>query len=223
MIQKKTKQELKEEQEQKLIEDAWEWVRIPKISRRFKREKLTFPIFERILRITWGLGFWDIYHLFFYARRIPPDGTYLEIGSYKGGSLICAFEATRVAGISVCFTVIDPFMHRFENQFLENTEEIPAEIFQLFSDDAANEIEDDSVDLLFLDGKHTYDQVKRDIINYWPKLKFKGVFLGHDYGFWPEVAQAADELFGSRLRILPESRIFKVRKTKRPIIKINRS
>ena len=38
-----------------------------------------------------------------------------------------------------------------------------------------------SQDLIFIDGDHRYSQVKRDIENYLPKLRFGGVICGHDY------------------------------------------
>jgi hypothetical protein len=35
--------------------------------------------------------------------------------------------------------------------------------------------------ILYIDANHEYEYVKRDIHNWYPKLKFGGVFSGHDY------------------------------------------
>ena len=49
------------------------------------------------------------------------------------------------------------------------------------SDDAASDFEDESMDFIFIDGLHTYDQVLKDCTNYYPKLKKGCLFCGHDY------------------------------------------
>src|SRR5207248_366088 len=47
-------------------------------------------------------------------------------------------------------------------------------------DDALNKIEDASVDLLHIDGCHTYDSVHHDFEAWRPKLSNRGVVLLHD-------------------------------------------
>lgn len=49
------------------------------------------------------------------------------------------------------------------------------------SDDAASEFEDESLDFVFIDGLHTYEQVLKDCVNYYPKLKKGGYIIGHDF------------------------------------------
>lgn len=61
------------------------------------------------------------------------------------------------------------------------------------SDEALNDFEDDAYDFIFIDGLHEYDQVKKDIKNYYPKIKNGGVFAGHDYKFVEDVKRAVDE------------------------------
>jgi hypothetical protein len=61
------------------------------------------------------------------------------------------------------------------------------------SDDAVSKFEDESLDFIFVDGLHTYDQVLLDCRNYYPKLKKNGLFCGHDYGTIEEVRRAVDE------------------------------
>lgn len=61
------------------------------------------------------------------------------------------------------------------------------------SDDAVCLFEDDFFDMIFIDGLHTYDQVKADCNNYYSKLKTGGVFSGHDYNIIEGVKRAVDE------------------------------
>jgi len=56
------------------------------------------------------------------------------------------------------------------------------------SDDAVNEVPND-LDLVYVDGNHAYEFVKRDIMNYWPKVKKGGWLTGDDLSM-TEVAAA---------------------------------
>ncbi len=47
--------------------------------------------------------------------------------------------------------------------------------------DAARDIKDGSLDLVFLDGDHSYPGIKRDIAAWLPKVKSGGWLGGHDY------------------------------------------
>ncbi len=61
------------------------------------------------------------------------------------------------------------------------------------TDELCSEFSDNSVDLIFIDADHTYTAVKKDIINWRPKLRSGGFLTGHDI-HWPEVRDAVDEL-----------------------------
>lgn len=65
--------------------------------------------------------------------------------------------------------------------------------YNTFSDAAVNSFENDCFDFIFIDGLHEYDQVLKDCINYWPKIKCGGIFAGHDYDVIPAVKRAVDE------------------------------
>jgi len=66
-----------------------------------------------------------------------------------------------------------------------------------FSDDAVNNFENNSIDYIFIDGMHTYEQVLKDCINYYPKLKPGGLFSGHDYYAIKAVRKSVDEFASS--------------------------
>jgi len=54
----------------------------------------------------------------------------------------------------------------------------------------------ETFDLVFIDGLHTYEAVKTDAVNSLRLLKQGGVIFFHDYsGGYPGVRKAVDELF----------------------------
>ncbi len=61
------------------------------------------------------------------------------------------------------------------------------------SDDAVNDFADGSLDFIFIDGLHTYDKVKKDCANYWPKVKKGGIMIGHDFARIEGVNKAVNE------------------------------
>jgi hypothetical protein len=54
-------------------------------------------------------------------------------------------------------------------------------IIKKYSDDAVNDVPDNSLDFIFIDGLHTYEQVTKDMQNYYDKVKSGGIFSGHDF------------------------------------------
>jgi hypothetical protein len=62
------------------------------------------------------------------------------------------------------------------------------------SADAAATIDDGSLDFVFIDGDHSYDGIKRDILAWLPKVKTGGWLIGHDYTTRGGVMRAVNEL-----------------------------
>ena len=73
-------------------------------------------------------------------------------------------------------------------------------VIEKYSKDASMDFEDNSLDLVFIDAEHDYDNVKLDIQSWTPKLKSGAIICGHDYpdpekedaGF-EELSKAVDE------------------------------
>jgi len=70
-------------------------------------------------------------------------------------------------------------------------------VLRLKSEEAAPLFPDKYFDLVFIDAMHDYENVKKDIGLWFPKVKPGGVLAGHDYGNrrQPGVKKAVDEIF----------------------------
>lgn len=80
-------------------------------------------------------------------------------------------------------------------------------IVQDTSAGAVLEFEDESVDVVFIDGAHDYDNVYQDILLWWSKIKPSGFMLGHDYQHkFPGVHRAVADHFNlMRVAVMPDS------------------
>lgn len=167
-------------------------------------------IAERILKIA-SLTVWDVYHLFTHGSSLAQGATYLEIGSHLGGSMLSV--AYGAESIQRCIT-LKAIDKNFPKEFLVNTRHINyLELIESVSELAEEQISNNSIDLLFIDGDHRYKFVEMDINNYWPKLKPGGVLLGHDYKRMDGVREAVNERFGKeKISLLTNSDIWKVQK-----------
>jgi hypothetical protein len=70
-------------------------------------------------------------------------------------------------------------------------------LYRVTSDDGANLFKDETLDFIFIDGLHTYEQVLLDCKHYYPKLKRGGLCSGHDYTSVDGVGKAAREYAAS--------------------------
>lgn len=61
-----------------------------------------------------------------------------------------------------------------------------------YSDDAVDDIPN-GVDFIYVDGNHECEYVKRDLKNYWGKVKDGGILAGHDIAASPGVGHALIE------------------------------
>jgi predicted O-methyltransferase YrrM len=130
----------------------------------------------------------------------------VEIGSFIGESTIIFAEHFNQV------IAIDPFQPDYHkedptskfnfdevyDEYIRRTSPFPnIKTLRLTSDSALDVLKDELFDFIYIDGIHTYEQVKIDIDNYLPLLKQGGIIGGHDYGpHWPGVNKAVDEKFG---------------------------
>lgn len=107
----------------------------------------------------------------FHATLAPR--TYLEIGVASGQSLQHAGPGTKAAGIDPDFSISHP-QSAWVRLFRETSDDFFAKrsIQEVFGEDA--------VDLVFLDGLHTFDQTLRDLLNVEQHCHERSVVLLHD-------------------------------------------
>jgi len=75
------------------------------------------------------------------------------------------------------------------------------------SQEMAAFVEDNSLDIIFIDADHRYDAVKGDILAWIPKLKSGGLLSGHDYSL-PGVNKAVHELIDEKYHHLADDDVW---------------
>ena len=83
------------------------------------------------------------------------------------------------------------------NKFLSNIEPVRHIVnpIKMKSVDAAKLYEDSSLDLVFIDAGHSFDDVVADIKAWLPKVRPYGFIAGHDYEWDDEVKRAVHSIF----------------------------
>jgi O-antigen biosynthesis protein len=140
-------------------------------------------------------AFWLVPHL---APRVI-----VELGTHRGVSYFAFCEALAAAGIEARAFAIDhwrgdPHSSEYAGEVFEEVQTWNQMRYGHFStlirstfDEAAPYFADDSIDLLHIDGYHTYEAAKHDVDTWLPKVSRRGVFLLHDiaehrddFGVW---------------------------------------
>jgi predicted O-methyltransferase YrrM len=137
---------------------------------------------------------------------------FVEVGTWKGAS--ASFMAVEIINSrkKIKFDCVDTWDYidtsydipkeNYDNlfeKFLKNIEPIKdhVNLVKSISWDAAKRYQDNSIDFIFIDAGHDYESVRKDIVSWFPKLKYRGIMAGHDYnnnGIC-RVKQAVDEFF----------------------------
>lgn len=129
--------------------------------------------------------------------------TMIEIGSYIGESTILfAKNFKKVISIDPHFNYDEIDSNKYahfniiQNEYFKNISKFDnIQYIRKTSDDAINDIIE-KVDFVYIDGLHTYEQTKQDIINYKKVIKNNGIIGGHDYNYLQSVTQAVNDVLG---------------------------
>jgi len=153
----------------------------------------------------------------------PKDPVVVEIGTFAGDSAeLFSLVAKKVYTIDPLawggiMQVADNYtcddVKRYLNDRLAKRTNI--EYIKKYSKDAVVMFEDNSIDVVYIDGDHEYESVKQDITLWLPKVKVGGLICGHDHNEHPQhagVIKAVDELLGGYDKHYYDSSWMKVKK-----------
>jgi hypothetical protein len=148
---------------------------------------------------------------FFLMDVLRPE-VFVELGVHTGNSF-CAFcQAVEKLGLDTkCYGVdtwlgddqagfYDEKTYNDLSAYVNVTYQNNIKLLKMSFDAAVNLFNDKSIDLLHIDGLHTYDAVKKDFKTWLPKLTDKGVVIIHDieikeegYGVWKFWEEVSDD------------------------------
>lgn len=153
---------------------------------------------------------WNGHRLFAYdlIRFLKPK-LYVELGTYWGNSFFAFCQGVKDDGLSTECVAVDTWegdeqTGPYNQDVYETVQTIVTNKFpsvdvklirSLFSE-AVGSFEDETIDLLHIDGLHTYEAVREDYLTWLPKVAQNGIVLFHDiaddcdYGsvkYWKEL------------------------------------
>lgn len=170
-----------------------------------------YPWAERLapalLKSPWWIGHIPFaYELI--ARQRPRS--IVELGTYSGSSFAAFCQAVQAAGIEAkCYGVdlwagdihmgaFDEALYREIADYVQATYPGIAVLVRKDFNEAANDFAPGSVDLLHIDGTHTYEAVSNDFHTWFDKLSDRAVVLFHDTNVTVTNAGEAALKFGVR-------------------------
>ena len=163
--------------------------------------------------------------------KLLQPRTFVELGTFAGDSYMMFCQSVAHFGLGTKCTAVDTWAGdahtgAYGETLYENLRNAHDPKYGSFSrllradfDTAAKEFPEKSIDLLHIDGYHTYEAVKHDYDTWLPKMSDRGVILFHDtivrdkdfgvWKFWAEVVQGRPNInipYGFGLGILAVGR-----------------
>jgi len=159
-------------------------------------DALTQPILDPLFWTPHLLGkasaWWTHTPFAFWVISASRPALLVELGTHNGVSYAAFCEAvTRLKSATRCYAVDtwagDEHAGKFDSQVYHDLRDFHDRHFSAFSellkstfDDALPYFADGSIDLLHIDGFHTYEAVRHDFETWLPKLSDRAVVLFHD-------------------------------------------
>jgi Methyltransferase domain len=144
----------------------------------------------------------------FWVMSALRPKTLVELGTHNGYSFFAFCEAAVRLGLDTTSYAIDTWEgddHAgfYGNEVYEEVKAVKAALYEDsawllrgYFDDFVDSFDDGSIDLLHIDGRHGYEDVKYDFESWLPKLSDSGIVLFHDivvrereFGVWKFWAQ----------------------------------
>ena len=121
--------------------------------------------------------------------NIKPK-TIVELGTHKGGSFFSFCQAVKDNNLSTKLYAIDTWkgdQHtgKYDKTMYQQVQNISQKLYPTVKiklikksfDQALDDFSNKSIDILHIDGFHTYQAVKKDLVNWLPKVKKSGIIL----------------------------------------------
>jgi hypothetical protein len=160
-------------------------------------------------------GYFDFPNLYEAVANHFPSGRFVEVGVWCGKSACFMAELIKEKKLSVKFFGVDNFLGEINatdqqeivqkeggsiyNRFLHNMKEAGVLDYvtplKMTSKEASELFDNKSLDFVFLDAEHLYEDVLEDLNLWWPKVKPEGILAGHDFN-GIGVNRAVREFFG---------------------------
>jgi len=158
-------------------------------------------------------------------ERMPKTDNKLniaEIGVYKGRCTAMWNIILINSGIKYNYDAIDNFIGSKEHiknidyysEALSNLSCIINKINLIKNDSVAQSktYPDEYFDIVYIDASHEYEDVKADILSWFPKVKVGGFFCGDDFiHSWPGVKRAVKENFGNTIEKIGRQQWLKIK------------
>ena len=158
------------------------------------------PVFkyeEEFQDVSWP---WAGHKSFAYdlIANIKPERV-VELGTHYGTSLWAFSQAIKDNQLHVELNAVDSWegeehagfygeevfekVNTIKNKFYSD---LKINLIRKIFDEAVSDFQDNSVDVLHIDGLHTYEGVKHDFESWLPKMKEKGIVIFHDIEVWED-------------------------------------
>jgi len=134
---------------------------------------------------------------------LPDNIIMAEIGCYKGESALLFFNSGKVNKLYA----IDPWygFEMAEKEFDRKLDGKNVIKLKMTMNDAIQSLP--ILDMVYIDGNHSYKWVKNDILLSLKVVKKDGIIAGHDYSdnYKDRVVKAVNQIFGTPDKIYPDS------------------
>lgn len=139
---------------------------------------------------------------FWISKELEPD-TFVELGTHNGTSYFSFCQAFKEFSISCEAFAIDHWegdeqagyydseVFSYVSNVNEKHFEGMSTLLKMSFDEAKAKFDDNEIDLIHIDGMHSYEAVAHDFYNWLPKMSKRGVVLLHDtqvkkegFGVW---------------------------------------
>jgi hypothetical protein len=135
-------------------------------------------------------------------KEVKPK-IFVELGTHYGNSYFMFCQTAQEESIDVKCYAVDTWqgeehaghysedVYDYVERHNQNNYKNFSKLLRMTFDEAVDEFENESIDILHIDGLHTYEAVKHDFETWLPKVKPSGIILFHDinvkrddFGVW---------------------------------------